>query len=304
MENISTFVISLQYPEKLLCKLLHDHNIDATLFNAIDGQQVSNKIIEKNFTKLYSYFGPKSSIGCGLSHLNVWKTFLKSDKEYAVVFEDDIILENVQDLSNTIPRYIKKTPNDFDILYLGSFGSENTPNFFTTAMYLLNMRSTYHKINDHICKPQVALAMHSYVISKRGAAKLVKLLNGRIHNHIDYCIQNLYSKGLLNNYITTPRLLYQSSTNRLVSTNVSNMYPILVNKILSNFYLDKYVKTSYITTVSVFRIGNLNFTISTIFIIILSLIFLYVETDINSLLLFIILLSLPDLLSYQMVCLY
>lgn len=298
MESYKTFVISLRYPQTLLDKLEKDHNIQATLFRGIDGKLVSDKTIKKNFTNLYSTFGPKSSIGCALSHLNVWKTFLNTDANYAVIFEDDIILQDVKDLSKSIPYYVSKTPKDFDILYLGSFGSENTPNFFTRAMSVLNMCSSYKKINDNVYKPEVALAMHAYVISKKGAKKLIHYLNGKIHNHIDYCIQNLYNKSLLNNYITTPRLVYQSSTNELVSTNSSNKYPILVNKILSNFYLDKYVKTSYITTVSIFRIGYINFTISTILIILLSVCFLYFEDNPGLLVIIILSLSLPDL--YQM----
>lgn len=294
------YVISLKYPEKLLKTLTVQHRLNPILFTGIDGKKCSDDIIKDNFTTFYRFFGPKSSIGCALSHLNVWKTFLKTDKKYAIVFEDDIILNDINyNLSQVIQFYVDKTPKDFDILYLGSLGSDNTPNFFTISMSLLNMSSEYRDINEYIKRPEVALATHAYVISRGGAEKLIENLKGNIHNHIDYCIQNLYSKGIINNYITKPRLLYQSSTDSNISNNVSNLYPIIVNKILSNFYLDTHVKASYITTLSVFRIGSVNITISVI--ILTTVLLLYLSTSSNRnydvLILFVLLLTLPDIFS-------
>jgi GR25 family glycosyltransferase involved in LPS biosynthesis len=292
------YVISLNYPDKLLKQLSEKHRLNPILFNGIDGKKCSDDIIKHNFTTFYRYFGPKGSIGCALSHINVWKTFLKTNKKYAVVFEDDIILnDSDRMLSELIPFYIQQTPKDFDILYLGSLGSDNTPNFFTISMNLLNMSAKFKDINNYIKCPEVALATHAYVISRGGAQKLLENLHGKVHNHIDYCIQNLYSKGILNNYITKPRLLYQSSTDSSISSNVSNTYPSVINKILSNFYIDKHVKTSYITTLSVFRLGPLNITISTILLVTIALLCVkfYCKHNYDTLLLFLLLLSLPDI---------
>lgn len=292
------YIISLKYPEKLLKTLSNKHRLNPILSNGIDGKKCSDDTIKRHFTTFYRFFGPKSSIGCALSHVNVWKTFLNTDKKYAIVFEDDIILDDITyNLSEVIPVYVEQTPKDFDILYLGSLGSDNTPNFFTISMSLLNMSAEYKNINDYVKQPKVALATHAYVISRSGAEKLLKNLDGNIHNHIDYCIQNLYSKGILNNYITKPRLLYQSSTDSNISNNVSNTHPIIINKILSNFYVDDHVRSSYITTLSVLRIGPFNITISSL--ILIAAIVLYItisgQRNYNTLILFLILLSLPDI---------
>ena len=292
------YIISLKYPEKLLKTLSDKHRLNPILLTGIDGKKCSDDIIKSHFTTFYRFFGPKGSIGCALSHLNVWKRFLKTDKKYAIVFEDDIILDDLTyNLSEVIPLYVKQTPEDFDILYLGSLGSDNTPNFFTISMSMLNMSAEYKDINDYIKRPQVALATHAYVISRSGAEKLVKNLDGNIHNHIDYCIQNLYSKGILNNYITKPRLLYQSSTDSNISNNVSNTHPIIINKILSNFYVDDHVRSSYITTLSVLRIGSFNITISTLILIVGIILYVMMSSgrNYNTLILFFILLTLPDI---------
>lgn len=296
------YIISLKYPKKLLKTLSNKHHLNPILANAIDGKKCSDDIIKRHFTTFYRFFGPKASIGCALSHLYVWKTFLKTHKKYAIVFEDDIILDDITyNLSEVIHIHVQQTPQDFDILYLGALGSDNTPNFFTISMSLLNMSAEYKDINDYVKQPSIALATHAYVISRSGAEKLVKNLDGNIHNHIDYCIQNLYSQGVLNNYITKPRLLYQSSTDSNISNNVSNTHPIIINKILSNFYVDKHVRSSYITTLSVFRIGSFNITISSL--ILISVIILYItisnQRNYNTLILSLVLLSLSDIFKLE-----
>ena len=300
-DDYITYVISLKYPETVL-NTLSKHSLNPILFNGINGKTCSQDTIKKHCTSLYAKFGPKSSIGCALSHLNVWKTFLSSDKKYAIVFEDDIILDSLgQDTNNllsTIKHYVSKIPDAFDILYLGCFGSEDTPNFFTMSMKTLGLSSESKYINVFIKKPEVALATHAYVISKNGAEKLVKHIDGNIHNHIDYCIQTLYSRGILNNYVTIPRLIYQSSTDTTVSNNSSNSYPILLNNILSNYYVDKHVKASYITTLSVFRLGDFNITISNILIFILIIACISFKIDCQYVFIWIVLLSFPDFFKY------
>lgn len=295
-KHYATYVISLKYPEKLL-STLSQHSLTPILFRGFLGKNLSQDFITKHFTSLYTMFGPKSSIGCAMSHLHVWKTFLNTNKKYAIVFEDDIILDSsTPPLLSTIHKYVSNTPTNFDLLYLGCFGSENTPNFFTIIMKLLGVSSQYEYVNTYIKKPEIALAAHAYIISRRGAKKLIKHLNNSIHNHIDFCIQTLYSKGILNNYVTIPRLIYQSSTDTTMSNNVSNLYPILLNNMLSDFYVDKHVKASYITTLSVFRLGEFNFTISTILIVIIIVTSILLNIDYYYIILWITLISLPNLI--------
>jgi GR25 family glycosyltransferase involved in LPS biosynthesis len=298
--KFSTYVISLNHPKGLL-DLLSYHNLNPTLFKGVNGKHLDQQTINTHCNTFYSNFGPKSSIGCALSHLNVWKQFLKTDSEYGIIFEDDIIfnnnhfVENNIKLKDIIKFYINKTPDDFDILYLGSFGTESTLNFFTIMMYLLNNTSQNKQINNFIRQSSVVLSAHSYIISRSGAQKLINYLNHNIHNHIDFCIQSLCSKNLIKRYIISPRLIYQTSTNNTQSSNVSNSHPIIINKFLSYYYLDTNVKVSYITTLSVFRLGNYNFTISTIALIICIILSLIFNINTFHILLFLILVSLPEI---------
>jgi GR25 family glycosyltransferase involved in LPS biosynthesis len=291
---INTYVISLNNPQTLLDKLTNC-NLNPKLFKGTNGKTIDYNTIKKYTTPLYSIFGPKSSIGCSISHISVWKTFLKSNQQYAVIFEDDIIFDSI-DLKSDISFYLSKTPSNFDILYLGCFGSDPNNIFFNTTMNLLNISSNFSQINNYIIKPRVALALHAYILSRSGAQKLVNLLYGKIHNHIDLCIQTLAKQNLISTYVTNPRLIYQTSTDSTPSLNSSNSYPILFNNILSQVYIDNYVKASYITTVSLFRLFNYNITLSNISIFFICLILYSTNESIYFILTFILSISLPDIL--------
>lgn len=287
-----TYVLSLHKPTKLLSKL-RKCNLHPILFPATNGKLLDHNTIQHYTTPLYSMFGPKSAIGCAISHISIWKKFLKSNKQYAIIFEDDIIFKQ-KNFKKKILFYLSNTPKDFDILYLGCFGSNPNNTFFNSIMTLLNKSNTFSQINKYIIKPKVALATHAYILSKSGAEKLVNLLQGQIHNHIDFCIQSLSKQNLINTYVTNPRLVYQTSTNNGVSQNISNSYPILFNHILSQFYVDHFVKASYITTLSIFRLHSFNVSISNILLLIL-LLFLYLSnTHIIFIIYFILIISLSD----------
>jgi len=385
------YVISLKEPDKLITSL-ENKGILARWVEAIDGKKLNNKMIKKNTTLLYSIFGSKNSIAIAMSHMKAWKTFLKTNQQYTIIFEDDVIIEN--DFAEKLSINIKNTPNDYDLLYLGCFGCKKSPNVLSTIFSFLGEGNVdYRDINDYINKPFIAVALHAYVISRQGAIKLLKLLEGKIYYYLDYCIQNLssnnlinvyslneriayqsstdsdisstasnphpfllnkgnrnsqiineyinkpyialalhcymisrkgaikllkmlegkiyyyldfilqdlYQKNLINVYSLNERIAYQSSTDSEVSSTAINTHPLLLNKTLSKFYIDKKCRASYLTTVSIFRIGDVNFTISSILFIFLGIILAYIFTnkddslDVIQATIFFIIISLPDL---------
>lgn len=287
------YIISLKEPVEKI-KYLKSQGIKCIWINGINGKTVDKNHIKTHFTKFYLDYGPAGSIGCSLSHLKTWKTFLQSNKDYCIIFEDDILLK--KDFVKRFKRALKYTPKDYDILYLGSFGGIPKSNFFSTIFDFLQMSSLkYTFINKYIAKPKVALGAHAYVLSRKGAEKLIRLLDNNIDNHIDYCIQNLSSKELLTTYTVNPRLAYQTSTNTTNSLNVSNSHPVLITKILSYFYLDKMVKASYIATVSILQIFNLYITPMTLVFLILGGVVSFFDISLKTILSCYLLISFPDL---------
>uniref|UniRef100_A0A6C0I7N1 Glycosyl transferase family 25 domain-containing protein n=1 Tax=viral metagenome TaxID=1070528 RepID=A0A6C0I7N1_9ZZZZ len=98
----------------------------------------------------------RGAIGCYLSHVMLWNKLIDNDKEYMLILEDDAIpLDN--NLDNKINNLINER-NDFDILLLG---------------YRLKDRDI-ELISKNISKCKYFVLTHSYIISKKGALKLLK----------------------------------------------------------------------------------------------------------------------------------
>jgi len=264
------FVISLKEPDKLITDL-ENKGILARWIEAVDGKKLTINKIEKNTTLLYSLFGSKNSIAIAMSHMKAWKTFLKTKQPYTIIFEDDVIIDS--NFSNKLKINLKNTPNDFDLLYLGCFGCQKSANTLSIIFSFLGEGNIdYRSINEYINKPFIAVALHAYVISRQGAIKILKLLEGKIYFYLDYCIQNLSSKNLINVYSLNERIAFQTSTDSDFSSTANNSHPLLLNKSLSKFYIDEKCRASYLTTVSIFRIGEFNFTLSSLLFLTLGII--------------------------------
>lgn len=295
---MKTYVISLNQPTKLLQQLTK-YNFNVELFNGINGNLIDLNKIKLHFNSIWFYIAPPSTLGCAISHLQVWKKFIKTKQKYCLILEDDVIFDNSFHKKNVV-KILKHTPSDFDLLYLGCFDS----NIFKYAMTLVSNSGSFEKINKYVNKPAVALATHSYILSRKGCKKLIKLLDGNINNHIDFCIQNLNKDKLINAYSCNHKLIYQTSTDsnyslhtnkNNLSTNVINKHPMFLQNILSKIYIDDHVTCDYLFTCSFMKIGSFTFNLTSILFLLLGIIFYRINYSLLSMSFFI--LSLPEILS-------
>jgi len=288
-----TYVISLNNPDKLLSEI-SNYGLSPILVEGVNGKKLSTEEIKDNTSSFGSLFTPLNVIGIAMAHIKVWKLFLESGAKYGIIFEDDVVFED--NFRKELDLGINNTPKDFDILYLGCFGCQNYINFHTMLFAntgLININSGY--INDYVNKPIVALATHAYVISRKGAKKLLKYIEHNIYTHIDLNMQTLSSNNLLDAYSLNNRLVYQTSTDETQSLNVSSSHPIILNNILSEYYIDTKVRASYGSTVSLLKVGKFNFNPISLLFIILGVILSTTSIDIFTLTGIYILISLPDL---------
>lgn len=296
------YLISLNNPDEKI-KYLKENGVYPILVKGVNGKALNENDKEmKNVSNLYTKFGPKSAIGCALSHLNTWKNFLdNTTDEYAIIFEDDIIL--VDDFINKLDIVMKNVPKDFDVLYIGCFGcneeNQNETNIFKFLCSLIGMTSKYKKINNYISIPTTAFATHSYILSRKGAQKLIDYLEGNIHNHIDFCIQQLASKNKIKAYVSTPRLAYQTSTDDNASENVSSSHPLILTKSLNNVYVDKMVRANYLTSMSIARLGSININFFSILFLILGIIFSFMKVSIKNATIFYLAISILDIVKLK-----
>jgi len=269
--NLNTYIISLN-------KTKNDFQ-QYKLFNPIIIKGINGELLNKQINNIsYSYFNslflPKSVMGCALAHIKCWKKHIFNKNNYTLILEDDFFIELDSEIDNIIKEigfnnliniYLSHTPNDFDILYLGSLSGS----FIKSCFKILNKTSKYKKINNFIAKPDIALGLHSYIISDSGVIKLLNSINNcKINFHIDTYIQSLSSMGILKTYITIPKLIYQTSTYQ----NNSTLSTFIKCPLFQNIYIDKYFSLNYILNVSLFSILSYNFSIWIIFLILISII--------------------------------
>lgn len=204
---------------------LNELNIPFERFNAIYGKDLSKEEINNSS----SFIGKTllcnhGIIGCALSHIAIWKQFKESNEEFILISEDDIVYtKKFPKLLKDI-EYIYKTVK-FDILSLNCC-------IGITGSFKTSIRVKNYEINN----PIFPLTTASYIVSKKGANLLLKMIN-KVNYHIDFEIafRNLFNKIEYRN-IKYPELLIVTQDNNSTISVANNG---LMNKILRVIGCDK-----------------------------------------------------------------
>ena len=170
LEEFQVYIINLKQSterRKSILIQLEKQNINNFKFiDAVDGKKISkNDLASFVFEneKKYNSWGQKltlSQIGCALSHIKIYKDFIKSKKSYALILEDDaVFLENFTiDLQNFIIKNFK---------------------FKKQILLLSELKEFLKKPIDSIENYQIvevtnAFFTHAYVINKEAAKSIIK----------------------------------------------------------------------------------------------------------------------------------
>ncbi len=92
MEKVRTYLINMDRDvERLrwMQDVFSTHNIAFERISAVDGSNLSDEQQAYHLTPERSHLS-RAEIGCLLSHIKTWQTFLQSGADYALIFEDDI----------------------------------------------------------------------------------------------------------------------------------------------------------------------------------------------------------------------
>lgn len=288
------YIISLQEPTKKM-EYLRSFGLDPIWVEGVNGKALSPEAIQQETTSYCKYTCPVSAIGCALAHVKAWREFLMSGEKYGIIFEDDIILEDsfVYGVYNALHH----VPDDFDILYLGCFGcdAENVSSVYKMSGIFYGKNERKGRINDFISVPEYAYAAHAYVLSRKGAQKLIYMMEGKIDDHVDMMLHKLASTGQINTYVTTPRLAYQTSTDSTSSENAKSKYPLLLTDMLHKYEIDRMVRADYLSTTAIQQIGPYIINGITIMFLLLGAIAAVFKIPISYLSVCYLLLSVPDL---------
>lgn len=148
--------------------------------------------IGNNERRSHNEIVSKGSIACYYSHTNLWKWLVhESDADALCVMEDDLKLEeDSYEKLQALLRDPAVASGHWDIFNPGAFTEDRIP------------------INSQICEYKRSFLFHCYIISRKGAEKLLKTAFP-IQMHIDHYTS--YCAALGNIKIIGPctRLMYQ-----------------------------------------------------------------------------------------------
>lgn len=95
------FVINLERSEsrwKAMCVQLERLGLPFERFSAVDGREISDEVLRRHYSaelnrRKYYVDLSRSEIACYISHLKVCEKILSENLDYAIILEDDIILD-------------------------------------------------------------------------------------------------------------------------------------------------------------------------------------------------------------------
>ncbi|XP_046657992.1 glycosyltransferase 25 family member-like [Daphnia pulicaria] len=149
---------------------LNQLGLQHKLINAVDGKSLNDSYVASlgirmlpNFADPYHHRAmTMGEIGCFLSHYAIWQEIVDRQLSSSIIFEDDIRFESnfvkkLADLVNEVDRL----KVDWDLIYLGRKRLKHENETWVEGSQLLvNVEYSYWTL--------------SYILSKRGAEKLIK----------------------------------------------------------------------------------------------------------------------------------
>jgi GR25 family glycosyltransferase involved in LPS biosynthesis len=128
--------------------------VDAKVDNlSVEWAKHGNPPFNMTHNESANFIEYKGKQGCMLSHLNLWKHIIDNKIKIATIFEDDVRFHS--QWNEYAPQYLKNTPTDYDILYIGSQIEAQSK----TPITIIPVYCT-----------------HAYIITYEGAQKLYNIL--------------------------------------------------------------------------------------------------------------------------------
>lgn len=187
---------------------------------AVSGKDLTHVDLQNNTTLIARLVCTSGTIGCFLSHRSNWEATLEGSESYRVVLEDDVVVsedfsEKVVEILREIDENCEETKNgNWDVIFLGALGCvhpEGKHGLNRIAAFFAGGGRTPHRhLNGapHCHIPRRPLGAHAYIVSKRGAQKLV---DGcwRASGHVDVVAWGMPDLVVISVH---PMLAYQNNT--------------------------------------------------------------------------------------------
>ena len=163
---------------------------------AVDGKNLSATELENNATTVARTFCTLGMIGCFLSHRSFWEQTASGTEAYRLVLEDDVVVaesfpEKVGEILDEIETRCPETRDgNWDVIFLGALGCVHPEGKYGLNRIAAFMsgggRTPKQNLEGapHCHFPRRPLGAHAYLLSKRGARKLLEACS-KASGHVD-----------------------------------------------------------------------------------------------------------------------
>ena len=215
------FVINLDSRPDRLIRMKKQLTHSFTRISAIDG--TTGDIVAE-----HQALTSATNLGCWLSHVKAYETFLATDFKYALILEDDADLRSVENLEMELIKWVDLLETErLNVLQIGSMGDSRIRSRFRNFVHKLI--SPY---SEHVRKrfPNLVLnsfvpGSHAYFVDRK-AAKLISGLNSPAYLPIDGVLMYLagaqQAYGRLRMARLRPTKVVQFEVNEFNATNNEN----------------------------------------------------------------------------------
>jgi glycosyl transferase family 25 len=171
---------------------LNKYNLKYNIYEAVDGRSLDiDKMITEKQIVVTNRKLRNTEYGCYLSHINIWNNFMKSNKKYCLILEDDAVLcHNFTNKLYTLLYDLNKKENEnIDGIYMNEharcirfFGNNCNNKESVPTMNFVN-KSKY-----------LGYGMYGYLLTRNGITKILPFINP-ITKPIDVVLHDLNFDG-------------------------------------------------------------------------------------------------------------
>mmetsp|Transcript_69238 Transcript_69238/g.225524 ORF Transcript_69238/g.225524 Transcript_69238/m.225524 type:complete len:516 (-) Transcript_69238:141-1688(-) len=166
------------------CEEFATQSIKLVRWPATYGKFLSEDELKEKATWAARYFCTPGMVGCFCSHRGIWQEMVAKNIPCVIVLEDDVIpYENFSENVATLQTELEALEDGWDVCLLGAIGCINPDKEkFYMRFYELGpgggrpcpKGSSTRTLSDHLFVPHRPAGTHAYMISLKGARKLVE----------------------------------------------------------------------------------------------------------------------------------
>lgn len=282
-----TFVINLEKSKhrwaSIQSNFKHHFPYAFTRWNAVYGAGLSKDDMQ---SKVGSFcrttLCTPGMIGCHLSHQALWHyiwekyqndyTKRKANHTWFLIFEDDL------KLAPEFCMHVKNIYEDLDS-WFRVHDSKRFPHYIHLGC---QVGCRLHRISKHLYFSPFLINTTAYMVSLSGVKILLDTIPKKVHYHVDFMLTatNVLT-GKLNYYVAPNNAILASPESKTSTVSVSTHYtfpkllPWLLESTIEKLQTHSHLHVIWDTTL--FRIGNIYFNLSFLYLTIILILFAYLK---------------------------